>query len=51
MFRIYADKDGKSAEYSKDNIPLKVKKHLTINIGGVKEGDFAMLLYNTNINK
>lgn len=30
IFRIYADKDGKPAAYSKDNVPLKVKKHLTI---------------------
>lgn len=44
MFRIYADKNGKSAEYSTENIPLKVKKHLTINLGGVKEGDFAMVM-------
>ena len=28
MFRIYADKDGNPAEYSADNVPLKVKKHL-----------------------
>ncbi|WP_321437621.1 S46 family peptidase [uncultured Bacteroides sp.] len=44
MFRIYADKNGKSAEYSKDNIPLKVKEHLTLNISGVKEGDFTMTM-------
>ena len=44
MFRIYADKNGKSAEYSKDNVPLKVKKHLTLNISGVKEGDFTMTM-------
>ena len=44
MFRIYADKNGKSAEYSKDNVPLKVKEHLTLNISGVKEGDFAMVM-------
>ncbi|WP_321519115.1 S46 family peptidase [uncultured Bacteroides sp.] len=44
MFRIYANKDGKSAEYSKNNVPLKVKKHLTLNISGVKEGDFAMVM-------
>lgn len=44
MFRIYADKNGKSAEYSTENVPLKVKKHLTINLGGVKEGDFAMVM-------
>lgn len=44
LFRIYADKEGRPAEYSKENVPLKVKKSLTINIGGVKEGDFAMIL-------
>ena len=44
MFRVYADKDGKSAEYSANNIPLKVKKHLTLNISGVKEGDFTMTM-------
>jgi hypothetical protein len=44
MFRIYADKDGKPAEYSKDNVPLKVKKHLKINIGGVEKGDFAFVM-------
>jgi len=44
MFRIYADKEGKSAEYSANNIPLKVKKHLTLNISGVKEGDFTMTM-------
>lgn len=25
LFRIYADKNGKPAEYSKDNVPLQVK--------------------------
>jgi len=44
LFRIYADQDGKPAEYSASNVPLKVKKSLAINIGGVKEGDFAMIL-------
>jgi len=28
LFRIYADKNGQPAEYSKDNVPLQVKKHL-----------------------
>ncbi|MFA6831615.1 MAG: S46 family peptidase [Bacteroidaceae bacterium] len=44
LFRIYADKEGNPAEYSKNNVPLKVKRALTINIGGVKKGDFAMIL-------
>ncbi|MFZ4796105.1 MAG: S46 family peptidase [Bacteroidia bacterium] len=44
MFRVYADANGNPAEYSVNNVPLKPKKHLTINIGGVKENDFAMIL-------
>lgn len=44
LFRIYADKDGKSAEYSSSNIPLKVKRSLVINISGVKEGDFTFTM-------
>ena len=44
LFRIYADKEGNPAKYSKNNVPLKVKRALTINIGGVKTGDFAMIL-------
>ena len=36
IFRIYASKDGKPAEYSADNVPLKVKKHNAINLKGVK---------------
>jgi hypothetical protein len=44
LFRVYADKDGNPAEYSKDNVPLKPKRHLTVNLAGVKEGDYAMIL-------
>jgi len=44
IFRIYADKDGKPAAYSKDNVPLKVKKHLTISPDGYREGDFTFIM-------
>jgi len=44
MFRIYADANGNPADYSPNNVPLKPKKHLKVNIGGVKENDFAMIL-------
>ena len=44
MFRIYAGKDGKPAAYSKDNVPLKVKKHLTISLDGYREGDFTFVM-------
>jgi hypothetical protein len=44
MFRVYGDANGNPADYSPNNIPLKPKHHLPVNIKGVKEGDFAMIL-------
>ena len=44
MFRVYADKDGNPAEYNENNIPLKPKHHLPVNLSGVQENDFAMIL-------
>lgn len=44
LFRVYADKNGNPAEYSKNNVPLKPKHHLPISLNGFKEGDFAMIL-------
>lgn len=44
MFRIYASKEGRPADYSTDNVPLKVKKHLSVNLKGVKEGDFTFVM-------
>jgi hypothetical protein len=44
LFRVYTDVDGKPAEYSADNIPMKPKHYLPISNKGVQEGDFAMIL-------
>ena len=44
IFRVYTDKEGKPAKYSEDNIPMKSKYYLSINIKGVKQGDYAMIL-------
>lgn len=44
MFRIYADANGEPAEYNPNNVPLKVKKHLTISLKGIQEGDYAMVM-------
>jgi hypothetical protein len=44
MFRVYADKNGNPAEYSKDNVPLQPKHYLPVSLKGVKENDFAMIL-------
>jgi hypothetical protein len=43
MFRIYAGKDNKPAEYSKENVPYHPAKHLTISLKGMKEGDFTFV--------
>ena len=44
MFRVYADANGNPADYSTANVPLHPKHHLPINLNGVKEGDFAMIM-------
>lgn len=44
MFRVYADANGNPAEYATSNVPLQPKHHLPVNIGGVTENDFAMIL-------
>lgn len=44
LFRIYADKNGNPAEYNNSNVPLMVKKHLTISLGGIREGDFTFVM-------
>ncbi|MBK9016739.1 MAG: S46 family peptidase [Saprospiraceae bacterium] len=43
MFRIYADKNNRPAEYSTDNVPLKPKHFLPISLDGVAEGDFTLV--------
>lgn len=43
VFRVYADKKGNPAEYSKDNSPLQPKHFLPVSIKGVKDGDYAMI--------
>ena len=43
IFRVYATKDGKPAEYSKDNVPLTPKHFLPVSLKGFKDGDYAMI--------
>lgn len=44
LFRIYTGPDGKPAEFSPNNIPLKPKHHLKLSLQGYSEHDFAMIL-------
>ncbi|MGQ1783943.1 S46 family peptidase [Saccharicrinis sp. GN24d3] len=43
LFRIYADKNNRPADYSKENVPYKPLKHFPISLKGVEEGDFTMV--------
>ncbi len=43
MFRIYAGKNNKPANYSADNIPYTPKRSLAISLDGVVENDFTMV--------
>lgn len=44
FYRVYADKEGKPAKYSPENVPLTPRYVLPISIKGMKEKDFAMIL-------
>lgn len=44
MFRIYTGPDGKPANYSPENIPLKSRHFLPISLKGYENGDFAMVM-------
>jgi uncharacterized protein (DUF4415 family) len=43
MFRIYAGKDNRPADYSPDNMPYTPKKSLSVSLDGVAEKDFTMV--------
>jgi hypothetical protein len=44
VFRVYSGPNGKPAPYSKDNIPLKPKYHLSVSLKDLNTDDFAMIL-------
>lgn len=44
VFRIYAGKDNRPAEYSKDNVPYQPRQYAHVSLQGIKDGDFAMTL-------
>ncbi len=46
VFRIYTAPDGKPAEYSVENIPLKAKRSASVSLKGYNPGDFTMIMGN-----
>lgn len=43
IFRVYAHKDGKPAQYSPENVPYNPKKFFEISARGIREGDFTFV--------
>ena len=44
LYRIYTAPDGKPAEYSPQNVPLKPTRVLEVSAQGIKVGDFTMVI-------
>lgn len=44
LFRVYTGADGKPADYSPNNIPLKPRHYLPISLQGLKQNDFSMVM-------
>ncbi|WP_250464871.1 S46 family peptidase [Microbulbifer litoralis] len=43
FYRAYVGKDGKPADYAKDNVPYKPKHYLPVAAKGPEKGDFVMV--------
>ncbi|QSX29372.1 S46 family peptidase [Shewanella cyperi] len=43
FYRAYVGKDGKPADFSKDNVPFEPKSFLKVSAKGVQDGDFVMV--------
>ena len=43
FYRAYVNKDGKPADFSKDNVPYEPKSFLKVSAKGVQDGDFVMV--------
>jgi Peptidase S46 len=43
IYRVYTNKEGKSAKYAADNVPLNPKWFFPISLKGFKDGDYTMI--------
>lgn len=44
IFRIYVDRKGNPAPYSKDNVPYQPKKWIQVSAKGIQEGNLAFIM-------
>ena len=51
IFRIYAGKDNRPAEYSEENVPYKAEEFLKVSLDGYKAEDFTKIMCFTGSNK
>lgn len=43
FYRAYVGKDGKPADFSRDNVPYRPRLHLKLAPAGIREGDFVLV--------
>lgn len=43
LFRIYAGKDNKPADYSPENVPYKPKHYFPVSLKGIEKNDFTLV--------
>jgi hypothetical protein len=44
FLRAYVGKDGRPAKYSPNNVPFRPRKFLTINLNGVQDNEYTMVM-------
>jgi hypothetical protein len=44
VFRVYADRNNRPAEYSVDNVPYHPERYAPISLAGYNEGDYSMTI-------
>ncbi len=43
VFRVYADRNNRPADYSPDNVPYRPRRYFEISAEGIQEGDFTWI--------
>lgn len=44
IFRVYANADNEPAAYSENNVPYTPKKFLKVDLSGIQDGDYTMIM-------
>ena len=44
LYRVYGDKEGRTAAYAAENVPVRPERWLSVATSGVHDGDFTMVI-------